>query len=204
MNPLFRIISFMLVSAFILLFSALMLVGIPYLQLQEVSAEPELKPYTVSELKGREQYISLGCVYCHSQQPRDPRQAPDGERGWGRPSTPGDYGYDYPHLLGTMRTGPDLLNVGKRLSSSDWHLGHLYQPRAYTPGSIMPSYPFLFERREKALAGETKLQLPAEYAPKSGVIIAKQEALDLVAYLLALDRTYPSSQLPMTKEKTRE
>ena len=43
-----------------------------------------------------------------------------------------------------MRTGPDLLNIGARQPSVDWHLGHLYQPRAYVPGSIMPPYPFLF------------------------------------------------------------
>jgi len=34
--------------------------------------------------------------------------------------------------------------------------------------------------------------LPDAYQPDAGyVVVAKQEALDLVAYLLALDRTYP-------------
>src|SRR3546814_19603312 len=62
-------------------------------------------------------------------------QAPDFKRGWGRAPVAGDYYYDNPHLLGTMRTGPDLLNIGARQPSADRNLGTLYQPRAYTPGS---------------------------------------------------------------------
>src|SRR5690606_7245678 len=124
-----------------------------------------LQPYTAAEQRGRVEYIRHGCMYCHSQQPRDPRQAPDGERGWGRPSVAGDYYYDRPHLLGTMRTGPDLLNIGARQPSTDWHLGHLYQPRAYVPGSIMPSYPFLFDVKEKAEAGERVVSLPPGVGP---------------------------------------
>ena len=153
-----------------------------------------LKPYTPQELAGRRQYIANGCVYCHSQQPRDPAQAPDGQRGWGRPSVASDYYHDSPHLLGTMRTGPDLLNIGARQPSRDWQLGHLYQPRAYTPGSTMPAYPFLFEVRHPSAVGkdEVAITLPEAYRPPGGyVVVARQEALDLVAYLLALDRTYP-------------
>jgi cytochrome c oxidase cbb3-type subunit 2 len=100
------------------------------------------------ELRGREVYIANGCVYCHSQQPRPKAFAPDFSRGWGRATVAGDYAYDQPHLLGTMRTGPDLMNIGVRQPSEQWHLGHLYQPRAYMPGSIMPSYPFLFETQD--------------------------------------------------------
>jgi hypothetical protein len=67
-----------------------------------------------------------------------------------RASVPADYVYDRPHLLGSLRTGPDLFNIGARQPSKDWHLGHLYQPRAYVPNSIMPSYPFLFYIRTPA------------------------------------------------------
>jgi cytochrome c oxidase cbb3-type subunit 2 len=105
------------------------LVVIPYLQLQDVKPTEGLKPYTSAQLRGREVYIANGCIYCHSQQPRDAAFAPDAKRGWGRVSVPGDYYYDHPHLLGTMRTGPDLLNIGVRQPSADWHLGHLFQPR---------------------------------------------------------------------------
>jgi cytochrome c oxidase cbb3-type subunit 2 len=170
-----------------------LLVVLPYLLLQPVKPPAGLKPYTSEQLAGRQIYIANGCVYCHSQQPRDSKQAPDFARGWGRASVPGDYAYDTPHLLGTMRTGPDLLNIGARQPSKDWHLGHLYQPRAYTPGSIMPSYPFLFEVRQgQAQPGETVVSLPPQFVKPNEVVVAKPEALSLVAYLLALDRTYPA------------
>jgi cytochrome c oxidase cbb3-type subunit 2 len=170
-----------------------LLVVMPYLLLKGVPPPAALKPYDSEQLAGRQTYIANGCVYCHSQQPRDIQQAPDAKRGWGRASVAGDYAYDTPHLLGTMRTGPDLLNIGARQPSKDWHLGHLYQPRAYTPGSIMPSYPYLFVvRKGAANDGETVVNLPSSFAKPGEVVIAKPEALALVSYLLSLDRTYPA------------
>ena len=154
------------------------LVALPYFQLHDVQPPAGLHPYTQMQLRGRQKYVQKGCLYCHSQQPRDRRQAPDGERGWGRPSVAGDYFYDKPHLLGTMRTGPDLFNIGARQPSVDWHLGHLYQPRAYAPGSIMPAFPFLFEIKPKAEPGDRVVSLPPGFAPASGVVVAKPEALD--------------------------
>ena len=171
------------------------LVVMPYIEVRDIKPPPGLKPYTSAELRGRAVYISNGCVYCHSQQPRDRNFGPDFERGWGRPSVPGDYTYDRPHLLGSMRTGPDLFNIAARQPSKDWHLGHLYQPRAYVPGSIMPAYPFLFnvkDAKEADKEGEQPLTLPPAYAPNAGqVVVATPEALDLVKYLLALNHTYP-------------
>jgi cytochrome c oxidase cbb3-type subunit 2 len=167
------------------------LVVLPYMQLSDVEPSPGLKPYTSQQLRGRQVYIENGCVYCHSQQPRGQQQAPDFKRGWGRAPVAGDYFYDHPHLLGAMRTGPDLLNIGARQPSEDWNLGHLYQPRAYTPGSIMPAYPYMFEIKDKAEEGDKVVALPPGYEPPGKVVVAKPEARDLVAYLLALDRTYP-------------
>lgn len=179
--------------------TALLIVVEPYVQLHRIQPEDGLKPYTEEQARGRELYVSLGCSYCHSQQPRDPAYAPDGARGWGRPSTPGDYAYDYPHQLGTMRTGPDLFNIGARQPSQDWHLVHLWDPRAVVPGSVMPNYPFLFERKAAAGPGDVVVSLPPDRAPPGGgVVVAKRQALDLVAYLRALDHTYPSVYL---KEK---
>jgi cytochrome c oxidase cbb3-type subunit II len=168
------------------------LVVVPYMQLSDVQPPEGLKAYTSAQLRGRDQYIKNGCVYCHSQQPRDKAQAPDAQRGWGRASVAADYYYDKPHLLGTMRTGPDLFNIGARQPSADWNLGHLYQPRAYTPGSIMPSYPFLFEVKDKADAADRVVNLPPGYSPAGKVVVARPEALDLVQYLLGLDHTYPA------------
>ncbi len=172
------------------------LVVMPYMEVRDIKPPPGLKPYTSAELRGRAVYISNGCVYCHSQQPRDRAFGPDFERGWGRASVPGDYTYDRPHLLGSMRTGPDLFNIGARQPSRDWQLGHLYQPRAYVPGSIMPSYPFLFTvkaAKEAEKEGEQPLSLPPAYGPNVGqVVVPTPEALDLVKYLLALNHTYPA------------
>lgn len=185
-------------AALILLYATLLLVVMPTVQLRAAVQPPEgLQPYSESELRGRRQYIALGCLYCHSQQPRDPSQAPDMARGWGRPSVPADYVYDDPHLLGTMRTGPDLFNIGARQPSIDWHLAHLYQPRAVVPGSTMPAYPFLFEHVDEPLPGQHVVRLPDPWAPRTGVIVARPEAMDLVAYLLALDHTYPVPALPV-------
>lgn len=176
----------------ILAFATLLLVIAPGIQMGNRSVPSELQPYTEIEQRGRDQYVALGCVYCHSQQPRSPDQAPDGDRGWGRPSVSSDYAYDTPHQLGTMRTGPDLLNVGARLPSEAWHLTHLYQPRAIFDWSIMPAYPYLFEVKTTAGPGDTVVAMPDGFAPPDGVIVARPAALDLAAYLLSLDRTYPA------------
>lgn len=186
-----RYLPLSILALAILAFATLMLVIAPGMQIDARPAPQGLQPYTEAQLRGRQVYVAMGCVYCHSQQPRSADQAPDGERGWGRASVAGDYTFDAPHQLGTMRTGPDLLNVGARLPSEGWHLTHLYQPRAIFDWSIMPAYPFLFEHKDRAEPGDTVLALPPAQAPRNGVIVARPEALDLVAYLKSLDRTYP-------------
>ena len=172
------------------------LVVMPYMQVRDIAPPEGLKPYTSAQQRGREVYIANGCVYCHTQQPRDRNLGPDHERGWGRASVPGDYVYDKPHLLGSMRTGPDLFNIGARQPSKDWHLGHLYQPRAYVPGSIMPAYPYLFETKAAAEPGDEVVKLPPGQGPAQGVVVARPEALDLVKYLQGLDHTYPVLPAP--------
>ncbi|MBS7350881.1 MAG: cbb3-type cytochrome c oxidase subunit II [Comamonas sp.] len=167
------------------------LVVLPYIQVRDVQPPPELKPYTEQELRGRQVYIANGCVYCHTQQPRDPSFGPDGLRGWGRPTVPADYSYDRPHLLGSMRTGPDLMNIGVRQPSQDWHLGHLYQPRAYVPDSIMPAYPYLFTLKPQAEEGDVSVKLPPGHVPEGQVVIANEDAVALVHYLQSLKRDYP-------------
>ena len=171
--------------------TALMVV-VPYLLLKNIEPPAGLKPYTDTQLVGRQVYIASGCVYCHSQQPRDIKQGPDALRGWGRAPVAADYAYDTPHLLGTMRTGPDLFNIGARQSSAAWHLGHLYQPRAFVPGSIMPGYPFLFDTKAKAEQGDVVVGLPPAHQEAEQVVVATPAALDLVVDLLALDHTAPA------------
>ena len=187
-----KVFPLAIIAFAILAFATLMLVILPAAQIRPLEPAPGLEPYTAAEKRGRQHYVDLGCYYCHSQQPRSPSQAPDLQRGWGRATTPADYVYDDPHVLGTMRTGPDLMNIGQRMPSAGWHLTHLYQPRAIEPTSIMPAYPFLFEVVDEPAADDVVVPVPEEYAPEGGgVVVAKQSALDLTEYLLSLDRTYP-------------
>jgi cytochrome c oxidase cbb3-type subunit 2 len=177
-------------------FALTLLVAIPQAMLIQLNAPEGLRPYTPSELVGRRVYIQNGCVYCHSQQVRDPAFTTDVERGWGpRPTFPEDYVYDRPHLLGTMRTGPDLINVGDRLPDRNWHLIHLYNPRSVVRWSIMPTFPFLFQEKAPSQVAPEDVVVPVAgpYAPQGKVVVAKYEALALVDYLLSLDRTYPPS-----------
>ena len=170
------------------------LVVMPYLEVRDVKPPPQLKAYTSAQLRGREVYIANGCVYCHSQQVRDPTFTNDVDRGWGaRATVPADYVYDRPHLLGTMRTGPDLINVGQRLPDEDWHLIHLYDPRSLVAWSIMPAYPYLFERKTpgEVQPGDRVVRIPGPRAPQGVTIVAKPEAIALADYLISLKRQYP-------------
>lgn len=177
------------------------LVVVPYMTVRDVEAPQALKPYTAAELRGRQVYVANGCLYCHSQQPRARVLGPDAERGWGRASVAADYAYDSPHLLGTMRTGPDLFNIGARQPSEQWHLGHLYQPRAFVRGSVMPSYPFLFDIKDKLESGDVPAQLPAGFEPPGKQVVASHDALDLVAYLRALNHTYSVVDAPTAEKR---
>ena len=123
------------------------LVVAPYVQLEaqrsrnaaKSDAPPET-PMGGLAAQGRQVYRANGCVYCHSQQIRPENFGSDIARGWGprRPVAP-DYVGERPVMLGTMRTGPDLANIGTRQTSAAWHHLHLYNPRITSPGSITPS-----------------------------------------------------------------
>ena len=107
----------------------------------------QVADYAPLEKKGREVYIREGCWYCHSQYVRPVT----GEMfRWGPVSQVGEYAYDRPHLFSTRRIGPDLTRIGRKYDD-DWHIAHLWDPRAVVADSIMPSYPWLFE----PLDGET-------------------------------------------------
>jgi len=131
--------------------------------------------------RGRQVYQANGCLYCHSQQvsPRHFRR--DQERGWGeRRTVSSDYLRDKIALLGTMRTGPDLANIGLRNPSASWHSIHLYDPQLTSPGSTMPPFRFLFEPvKDGAVADAFALPDGTRVAPTA-------DARALVAYLLSL------------------
>jgi len=103
-----------------------------------------VQPYTPLELEGRDLYIREGCYTCHSQMVRPLRS--ETER-YGEYSKAGEFVYDHPFQWGSKRTGPDLHRLGGKYSDS-WHFNHMIDPRITSPGSIMPSYPWL---RDNAL-----------------------------------------------------
>ncbi|MGB0371265.1 MAG: cbb3-type cytochrome c oxidase subunit II [Opitutales bacterium] len=155
--------------------------------------------------RGKQIYIEQGCMYCHSQQVREKGFGADYERGWGeRQSVARDYILQERVLLGTMRTGPDLLNVGDRGISQDggkWHHLHLYSPQMVVEGSTMPPFAYLYEEQPINGAGSPDalaIDPASEYAPQEGYeIVPTEDAEALVAYLLSLKFNYalPESKM---------
>lgn len=192
---------------FTLAFSWFGLVTVPQLQyggLAQVQIEDTGRMYPEPRFGeaaiGREVYLAQGCIYCHSQQVRPAGFGADLDRGWGRRRTVSrDYLHDRPVLLGTMRTGPDLTNIGQRQPSVDWHMNHLYDPQSTSRGSIMPPYRYLFEQRWIGNApSPDALNLTGDYAPPAGYeIVPTGEARALVAYLIGLksDASLPEAPL---------
>ncbi len=144
------------------------------------SSVPKLEsvgPYSALELQGRDIYIREGCISCHSQLVRPFRS--ETER-YGEYSKAGEYIYDRPFLWGSKRTGPDLHRVGGKYRDS-WHYNHMLNPKNVEPASIMPRYPWLFERNldnsdiAKKIAALRKLgtPYPADYEQKALAEMAK-------------------------------
>ncbi len=168
-----------------------------------------VQPYTPLELAGRDLYIREGCFNCHSQMIRPLRH--ETER-YGEYSKPGESVYDHPFLWGSRRIGPDLAREGGRFPDL-WHVRHMEDPRAITPNSIMPAYPWMLttdldfdgiQRRVDAMAmlgvpyGDAVTRAPAmarEQARALGASIETQggppgletkEIVAMVAYLQRL------------------
>lgn len=153
---------------------------------------PNSVALTNEEFEGKKVYISEGCVGCHSQQVRNVEM----DKVWGdRPNIAADYArsvrtsflQNTATLMGTERTGPDLTNIGIRQASIDWHLLHLYNPRAVVKESIMPAHPWLFEVKENPAEKDVIVNVPADFMNgKNGKVVASEKVLNLVAYLLSL------------------
>jgi len=162
---------------------------------QNNAALPGAVPLSENARRGKELFIANGCVACHTQQVR----YVDMDRRWGsRPSIAADYAgmkrmdtwRNTATLAGTERTGPDLSDIGNRQPSTEWHLVHLYNPRIVVQESIMPAYPWLFER--KRVPGDDDVVISVanvSHTGDRGKIVARKEALQLVAYLQSLKQT---------------
>lgn len=183
------------------LLSVLILVVISFGGLAEVvplffqkdTTEPVegLEPLSALELEGRDIYIREGCVGCHSQMIRPFRA--ETER-YGHYSVAGEFIYDHNFLWGSKRTGPDLARVGGRYSD-DWHRAHMYNPRDVVPESIMPAYPWLFERTLDGASTPRKMEVlrsmgvpytDEDIAGATREVRGQQEITALVAYLQQL------------------
>jgi mono/diheme cytochrome c family protein len=120
-------------------------------------------PFTAAEERGRLVYAREGCAYCHTQQIR---YLEADIRRFGAPTLAWETRFDYPHMMGTRRIGPDL-SRSANTRTEDWHYVHLFAPRSVVPDSIMPPYAALFDGSPDR---------------------PSQAARDLVAYLDALGR----------------
>ena len=150
-----------------------------------------LKPYTATQLTGRDVYIREGCYNCHSQMIRPFRA--EVER-YGHYSTAGEFVYDHPFQWGSKRTGPDLHRVGGRYSD-DWHRLHLMNPRELVPESNMPAYQWLARTPANAEDIEAKMRalrlvgvpyMPEDIAKSKDALKGRTEMDALIAYLQVL------------------
>lgn len=189
-------------------------------------------PYTPLELAGRDIYIAEGCYNCHSQMIRTlvPEVMRYGDNGKGGGySHLGESIYDFPYQWGSKRTGPDLAREGG-LRSDDWHYWHMLDPRDISPGSTMPSYPWLFEKETKVSQLPNKInamrmlgvpypidlseeEIQAQVDAQANAIVAnlaekgaftesEKEIVALIAYLQKLG-TYREVQVALDAESSK-
>ena len=118
-------------------------------------------PYTPLEVAGRDIYVREGCYLCHSQWVRPMRAEVLRYGEWSRAP---EYQFDRPFLLGSRRMGPDLHRVGQKYPDA-WHYEHMRDPRSTSPGSVMPSYPWLLT----ATVDPEDIQASVRALKKSGV-----------------------------------
>ena len=179
----------------------------PFFLASTVEKIESVKPYTALELAGRDVYIREGCNNCHSQMVRPfkwetDRFDPNRSYGDAPYSKAGEYVYDFPHLWGSKRTGPDLWHESQINPDPGWHRRHFMDPRSVEPESIMPAYPWIFENkldpakvRAHMEAQQTLMELHGitptytEADFKSAEAVAgKTEGDALIAYMLKLGR----------------
>ena len=153
---------------------------------------PICTPLNLPDWQNRvpEEYASLGCVTCHTQQVRRVETGFDVERGWGkRPSVPRDYVLQDHVLLGNSRIGPDLANLGLREYSDEWLHQHLFEPQSMIPSSLCPPSPFLYDEIDEPVHTDIEVT-SVEDEDSTRYIRPSLRANRLVAYLQSLKQDY--------------
>ncbi len=111
------------------------------------STQADSETFAKALVRGHKVYVSEACWHCHSQQVR-----PWGndEARFGRVAYPEEYHNELnmPPLWGTRRVGPDLSRAAGK-QSNDWHVAHFYRPVDVVPWSVMPAYPWFYEKDGK-------------------------------------------------------
>ena len=144
-------------------------------------------PYSPLEVAGRDIYIREGCYVCHSQMIRPFRAETMRYGPWSRA---GEYAYDHPFQLGSRRIGPDLQRVGAKYPDA-WHYEHMRDPRSTSPGSIMPTYGWLYEQSysvsdiQASLGALATVGVPYSDAEISGAETAIKTQADGIVQRLA-------------------
>ncbi|MNK11481.1 hypothetical protein D3C87_295230 [compost metagenome] len=146
--------KFMVLSMIVILIGGMVEMMPTFTIESNVPTIASVKPYSPLELEGRDLYIKEGCVNCHSQTIRPFRS--ETER-YGEYSKAGEFVYDHPFLWGSKRTGPDLHRIGGKYSNA-WHYNHMLDPTSMSPGSIMPSYPWLITQKLDTSMTEAKIR----------------------------------------------
>ena len=185
--------NFLMIILIVLVVAVGGLVEIVPLFFQKSTTEPVVgvKPYTATQLIGRDIYLREGCYNCHSQMIRPFRAE---TLRYGHYSVAGEFVYDHPFQWGSKRTGPDLHRVGGKYSD-EWHRVHLNNPRDLVPESNMPAYPWLLATaidpsdaapRMRALRKVGVPYTDAEIDASPQELKGKTEMDALVAYLQVL------------------
>ena len=153
--------------------------------------------------QGAEEYASLGCVTCHTQQVRRVETGFDVERGWGkRPSVPRDYVLQDHVLLGNSRIGPDLANLGLREYSDEWLHQHLFEPQSIIPSSLCPPSPYLYQEIDEPVPSDIEITGVDEDDVRN--VRPSIRANRLVSYLQSLKQDYELPEVAFVEQPAEE
>lgn len=160
---------------------------------QEIFEERSTSDVFAEALRvGHEIYVGEACWHCHSQQVRP--WGGDEER-YGQVAYPEEFhnALNYPPMWGTRRIGPDLSRRGGK-QSNDWHKAHFWNPKATSPYTVMPRYPWFFADDEGRQLNRKGLSMIA-YVQWLGSNQNSQQ--ETIHDLPSIERAFPAPEVPV-------